>query len=42
MLELPAGHPWTDELTLRSFPAGSVPVAELLAGYPVALLTRRG
>ncbi|WP_030260514.1 MULTISPECIES: malto-oligosyltrehalose synthase [Streptomyces] len=42
VLELPAGRPWTDELTLRSFPAGSVPVAELLAGYPVALLTRRG
>ncbi|MEV7772005.1 malto-oligosyltrehalose synthase [Kitasatospora sp. NPDC086791] len=42
VLELPAGGPWTDELTPRTFPAGAVPVAELLAGYPVALLTRRG
>ncbi|MFD8782210.1 malto-oligosyltrehalose synthase [Kitasatospora sp. NPDC059599] len=42
VLELPAGGPWTDELTLRAFPAGAVPVAELLTGYPVALLTRRG
>ncbi|MFF7989722.1 malto-oligosyltrehalose synthase [Kitasatospora xanthocidica] len=41
-LELPAGGPWTDELTLRDFPAGPVPVAELLATHPVALLTRRG
>ncbi|GHF40996.1 malto-oligosyltrehalose synthase [Kitasatospora xanthocidica] len=41
-LELPAGGPWTDELTLRDFPAGPVPVAELLATLPVALLTRRG
>ncbi|RKT18553.1 maltooligosyl trehalose synthase [Streptomyces sp. 1114.5] len=42
VLELPAGGAWTDELTLRSFPAGAVPVAELLAVHPVALLTRRG
>ncbi|MFI8461286.1 malto-oligosyltrehalose synthase [Kitasatospora sp. NPDC085464] len=42
VLELPPGGPWTDELALRSFPAGPVPVAELLAGSPVALLTRRG
>ncbi|MFE5585843.1 malto-oligosyltrehalose synthase [Kitasatospora sp. NPDC056531] len=42
VLELPAGGAWTDELTLRGFPAGPVPVAELLAGAPVALLTRRG
>ncbi|WP_316520623.1 malto-oligosyltrehalose synthase [Kitasatospora brasiliensis] len=41
-LELPAGGPWTDELTLRSFPAGPVPVARLLESSPVALLTRRG
>ncbi|MFF2081499.1 malto-oligosyltrehalose synthase [Kitasatospora sp. NPDC058162] len=42
VLELPAGGRWTDELSLRDFPAGAVPVAELLATYPVALLTRRG
>ncbi|MGW3039387.1 malto-oligosyltrehalose synthase [Kitasatospora sp. NPDC001159] len=42
VLELPAGGDWTDELTLRGFPAGAVPVADLLATYPVALLTRRG
>ncbi|MFJ6616596.1 malto-oligosyltrehalose synthase [Kitasatospora sp. NPDC091335] len=42
VLELPAGAPWTDGLTGRSFPAGAVPVAELLAALPVALLTRRG
>ncbi|MFE4514865.1 malto-oligosyltrehalose synthase [Kitasatospora sp. NPDC056783] len=41
-LELPAGGPWSDELTLRTFPAGPVPVARLLASSPVALLTRRG
>ncbi|MGW2249656.1 malto-oligosyltrehalose synthase [Kitasatospora sp. NPDC001660] len=40
-LELPAGGPWTDALTHRTHPAGAVPVAELLATYPVALLTRR-
>ncbi|MFF4379106.1 malto-oligosyltrehalose synthase [Kitasatospora sp. NPDC001547] len=40
-LELPAGGPWTDELTGRSLPAGAVPVAELLTALPVALLTRR-
>ncbi|MER7754095.1 malto-oligosyltrehalose synthase [Kitasatospora sp. NPDC097643] len=40
VLELPAGKPWTDELTERSYPAGALPVAELLATYPVALLTR--
>jgi (1->4)-alpha-D-glucan 1-alpha-D-glucosylmutase len=40
-LELPAGdEPWTDLLTLRAFPAGPVPLAELLAQHPVALLTR--
>ncbi|MBO1415267.1 malto-oligosyltrehalose synthase, partial [Streptomyces sp. FH025] len=42
VLELPAGGPWTDELTLREVPAGPVPVARLLAELPVALLTRRG
>ncbi|MER7846568.1 malto-oligosyltrehalose synthase [Kitasatospora sp. NPDC096077] len=42
VLELPAGGPWTDLLSLRGFPAGPVPVAELLAASPVALLTRRG
>ncbi|MBD0672117.1 hypothetical protein BU198_15740, partial [Streptomyces sp. CBMA156] len=43
VLELPAGGPWTDGLTGRSFPTGAVPVAELLAALPVALLlTRRG
>ncbi|MFJ2582640.1 malto-oligosyltrehalose synthase [Kitasatospora aureofaciens] len=42
VLELPAGGPWTDELTLRAYPAGVLPVAELLATYPVALLTRKG
>ncbi|MET8541698.1 malto-oligosyltrehalose synthase [Kitasatospora sp. NPDC004799] len=41
VLELPAGGPWTDELTGRSVPAGPVPVAELLTDLPVALLTRR-
>ncbi|MEU3564516.1 malto-oligosyltrehalose synthase [Kitasatospora sp. NPDC006786] len=41
VLELPAGGPWTDELTGRGLPAGTVPVAELLAALPVALLTRR-
>ncbi|MFF0410169.1 malto-oligosyltrehalose synthase [Kitasatospora sp. NPDC004745] len=39
-LELPAGGPWTDRLTGRPHPAGPVPVAELLAAHPVALLTR--
>ncbi|MFG3225066.1 malto-oligosyltrehalose synthase [Kitasatospora sp. NPDC048194] len=42
VLELPAGGPWTDELTLRDHPAGPVSVAELFATQPVALLTRRG
>ncbi|MGA5816624.1 alpha-amylase family glycosyl hydrolase [Kitasatospora sp. NPDC094028] len=42
VLELPAGGAWTDELTLRDFPAGPVPVADLLATLPVALLTRKG
>ncbi|MQS11722.1 malto-oligosyltrehalose synthase [Streptomyces kaniharaensis] len=42
VLELPEGGPWTDELTLRTYPAGALPVAELLATHPVALLTRRG
>ncbi|MED7954221.1 malto-oligosyltrehalose synthase [Streptomyces sp. BE303] len=40
-LHLPAGGRWTDELTERHFPPGPVPVADLLAAYPVALLTRR-
>ncbi|WP_327676228.1 malto-oligosyltrehalose synthase [Kitasatospora sp. NBC_00458] len=35
------GGRWTDELTERHFPPGPVPVADLLAAYPVALLTRR-
>ncbi|MFJ9691818.1 malto-oligosyltrehalose synthase [Kitasatospora sp. NPDC101183] len=42
VLELPGGGPWTEELTQRGFPAGPVPVADLLAVYPVALLTREG
>ncbi|MDH6704090.1 (1-_4)-alpha-D-glucan 1-alpha-D-glucosylmutase [Kitasatospora sp. MAA19] len=42
VLELPGGGPWTDRLTLRTHPAGAVPVTELLADHPVALLTRRG
>ncbi|MEV7598615.1 malto-oligosyltrehalose synthase [Kitasatospora sp. NPDC089797] len=42
VLELPPGGPWTDRLSLRGFPAGTVPVAELLAAAPVALLRRRG
>ncbi|MBD0695719.1 hypothetical protein BG452_21570 [Streptomyces sp. CBMA123] len=42
VLELPPGGPWTDQLSLRDFPAGAVPVAELLATCPAALLTRRG
>ncbi|MFJ5122027.1 malto-oligosyltrehalose synthase [Kitasatospora sp. NPDC088548] len=51
-LELPPGRTgsggpgadavWTDELTGRAYPGGAVPVAELLAACPVALLTRRG
>ncbi|MEV7022614.1 malto-oligosyltrehalose synthase [Kitasatospora sp. NPDC093558] len=41
-LDLPAGGPWTDALTHRTHPAGPVPAADLLATYPVALLTRRG
>ncbi|MFE2725695.1 malto-oligosyltrehalose synthase [Kitasatospora sp. NPDC059327] len=41
-LDLPAGGAWTEELTGRRFTAGPVPVAELLAVQPVALLTRRG
>ncbi|MFJ3792494.1 malto-oligosyltrehalose synthase [Kitasatospora sp. NPDC090091] len=41
-LALPAGGAWTDTLTRRRFAAGEVPVAELLAAHPVALLTRRG
>ncbi|MFB7614581.1 malto-oligosyltrehalose synthase [Kitasatospora sp. NPDC056181] len=40
VLELPAGGGWTDELTGRRFAAGPVPVTELLAASPVALLTR--
>ncbi|MEV6973601.1 malto-oligosyltrehalose synthase [Kitasatospora sp. NPDC093806] len=42
VLHLPAGPLWTDELTQRHFPGGPVPVADLLAAYPVALLTREG
>ncbi|MFI6155476.1 malto-oligosyltrehalose synthase [Kitasatospora sp. NPDC051170] len=42
VLDLPDGGPWTEELTQRGFPAGPVPVADLLAVYPVALLTREG
>ncbi|MFG3049890.1 malto-oligosyltrehalose synthase [Kitasatospora sp. NPDC048239] len=41
VLELPGGGRWTDRLTQRSFAPGAVPVAQLLATYPVALLTRR-
>ncbi|MFJ2810096.1 malto-oligosyltrehalose synthase [Kitasatospora sp. NPDC087271] len=41
VLELPEGGPWTDLLTLRTHPAGPVPVTRLLADRPVALLTRR-
>ncbi|WP_405365884.1 malto-oligosyltrehalose synthase [Kitasatospora sp. NBC_00039] len=40
-VELPAGGGWTDELTGRRFAAGTVPVADLLAASPVALLTRK-
>ncbi|WP_369184339.1 malto-oligosyltrehalose synthase [Streptomyces sp. Y1] len=43
VLELPPGGAWTDQLTEHRYPAGQpVPVADLLATYPVALLTRRG
>ncbi|MGW6914150.1 malto-oligosyltrehalose synthase [Kitasatospora sp. NPDC054939] len=42
VLELPGGGTWTDELTGRRHRPGPVPVAELLAEHPVALLTRRG
>jgi (1->4)-alpha-D-glucan 1-alpha-D-glucosylmutase len=38
-LPLPAGG-WTDALTSRAVSGGDVPLAELLADYPVALLTR--
>lgn len=37
-----ARGPWTELLTQRVFAPGPVPVAELLAVYPVALLTREG
>ena len=40
VLPLPEGA-WTDVLTGRSVGGGDVPVADLLATYPVALLTRR-
>ncbi|MGW4891746.1 malto-oligosyltrehalose synthase [Kitasatospora sp. NPDC004240] len=40
VLELPAGGPWTDQLTQREHPPGPVPVADLLSALPVALLTR--
>ncbi|MFB6890352.1 malto-oligosyltrehalose synthase [Kitasatospora sp. NPDC056327] len=40
-LHLPAGGDWTDELTRRHFPSGAVPLDDLLADLPVALLTRR-
>ncbi|MEE1785017.1 malto-oligosyltrehalose synthase [Streptomyces sp. SP17BM10] len=40
-LDLPSGGPWTDALTHRTHQAGPVPAADLLATYPVALLTRR-
>ena len=42
-LKLPGiagGIGWIDALTGRSFPAGAVPLAGLLARYPVALLVR--
>ncbi|MFD0278774.1 malto-oligosyltrehalose synthase [Kitasatospora sp. NPDC127111] len=42
VVELPSGREWRDELTGRRFAAGLVPAAELLAGSPVALLTRKG
>jgi (1->4)-alpha-D-glucan 1-alpha-D-glucosylmutase len=38
-LSLPEGR-WRDELTAAVHPGGSVPLADLLAGLPVALLTR--
>ena len=38
-IELPAGE-WRDELTGSSHAGGRRPVAELLAGFPVALLVR--
>src|SRR6202012_5344273 len=37
---IPGGIGWIDALTGRSFPAGAVPLAGLLARYPVALLVR--
>ncbi|MEP6562328.1 MAG: malto-oligosyltrehalose synthase, partial [Nakamurella sp.] len=39
VIALPDGG-WTDVLTLRTFTGGDIAVAELLAGYPVALLAR--
>ena len=38
---LPAG-PWRDELTGRLVSGGAAPLAQVLADYPVALLTRAG
>jgi (1->4)-alpha-D-glucan 1-alpha-D-glucosylmutase len=38
-VELPAGS-WVDRLTGRRSPGGAVPVAGLLAGFPVAVLER--
>jgi (1->4)-alpha-D-glucan 1-alpha-D-glucosylmutase len=38
-VELPAGS-WVDRLTGRPSMGGQVPVAGLLAGFPVALLER--
>jgi (1->4)-alpha-D-glucan 1-alpha-D-glucosylmutase len=37
--EVPPG-PWVDRFTGARFGGGAVPVAELLAGFPVALLAR--
>jgi (1->4)-alpha-D-glucan 1-alpha-D-glucosylmutase len=38
-LPLPEGS-WTDALTGRAHPGGDTPLTDLLASYPVALLTR--
>jgi len=40
-LQLPTGG-WTDRLTGRTVAGGDLPLAELLADYPVALLVRDG
>ena len=39
--ELPEGS-WRNELTGESYPGGLVPLAKLLKGFPVALLSKQG